>query len=798
MRKFLIALIIFLSLIFLVALFLPRVINLDQYKPALISMVEKRINGKVNMSHIELTILDGLGARLHEFEILNTDRFNNSPFLRAKRLEMKVGVLPLLAGKINAKLIIEAPQILLEKDREGVFSFKELIKGPESTVSPKESLPPSEILPATNRFSITALNVKNGRVAYIDHTPHTTEPKALILDDFHLKLDNLSLAKPVRFELALGKEESASDGVRLEGKARVDTENRRIDLQDTFLNTGSLILELGGKVDDYRVHPIFDLGFSSNQFDPAQVLSLYSPVANKVPPGLSFSGLSSLKGSIYGGLGNLLIKSRIECSENTINYGKIFKKAKGVPANFALSLMMSKGSIIVNEMELNLVTLRLKGTGSVNNLRDPKIDLRAATNGIELKGWEGMFPFLKLSKLTGSVKLDIAAEIGIKEEEKLSCKGNIFLNEIGASVPWLAQDIEGLNGELGFSSDSVFSQALSLKLGNSDINLDFEVNDFENPVVSFDLSSGRLDLDELLPKSLGKEIGGEREAPPETKSSKGMDLLDRAEVRGKMRVGQGKFRNLSFENLFLTLMKSKKLVNLSNLSFDLYEGTYQGTGKLDMGEQEPTYIFQSQMHEVKIHEMLSLFPSLEGLISGFLSAELSLSGKGVNFESFSKSLSGTGKISLSGGMISNISLEKSLSNLSRLKGWKNESDGTHFDTLESQVAISEGRVNASDLKLNTSDMSVIANGYFDRNRRLNYQAQAVLSRQLSQRLEGGNGGEFFKDESDRIIIPFRLEGTVDDPGFSLNREDLEKGKKERALRKTEEELNRAINKDLNQ
>lgn len=149
------------------------------------------------------------------------------------------------------------------------------------------------------------------------------------------------------------------------------------------------------------------------------------------------------------------------------------------------------------------------------------------------------------------------------------------------------------------------------------------------------------------------------------------------------------------------------------------------------------------------------------------------------------------------GRISSLSLERSLSVLSKLEGWESSSTSTNFQALEGQVNISEGRVNTSELKLSTADLTITASGYFDRNRQVDYQAQAVLSRRLSQSLERGSGGEFFKDEGERIVIPFRLKGTIDSPGFSLDREVLEKGQKEWALRKTEAELNKAINKDLN-
>lgn len=795
LRKFLIALTIFLFLVFLVAFILPRVIDLDKYKPTLISMVEERINGKVNLRHIELTILDGLGARLHDFEVLNADRFDNSPFLRVRQLEVKIGLLPLLAGKINSKLILEAPQILLEKDREGIFSFKELIREPGNIPNPPKakSLPSSGVLPWIDRFSVSALSIKNGKITYIDHATQSPKPRTLTFEDLHLKVENLSLGKPIRFELAFREETFASERIRLEGKVRVDAEHNQVELLTTYLTTGDLELELGGKVDDYKVHPILELSISSNRFTLARLLSIYPPVARRIPPELSISGLSSLKGSINGDLDNLLIKGNIDCNKNTINYGDTFRKSEGVLANLALSLLIEKGSLRINELELNLNGLKLKGSGSMANLRDPKIDLKAATNEVELKGWEGIFPSSGLSRLAGGLRLEGAVEGSIKDRKGLSFKGRLLLNEVGASVPWLAQDVEGLNGELKFSSDSAIGKDVSLKLGNSDVNLDFELSDFENPKISFDLISKQLNMDEFLPKSLKKKTGGEKGQNPEA----GKILLDRFTVQGNVRVASGKIKRLSFENLSLNLSFKNKLLTFSNLSFDLYGGSYQGTGKLDMGTEEPTYIFQSQLREVKINELLSRFPSLEGIFSGFLSAELSLSGKGISFESFSKSLSGAGKISLSKGRISSLSLEKSLSVLSKLEGWEGSSTSTEFQALEGQVSISEERVNTSGLRLRTGDMTVAASGYFDRNRQINYQAQAVLSRRLSQSLERSLGGEFFKDEGERIVIPFHLGGTIDSPEFSLNHKVLEKGRREWALRKTEAELNRVINKELN-
>lgn len=791
LRKLLIVLSIFLFLFFLLGFVLPRVIELDKYRPALIARGEERINGRVNLKHIELTILSGLGAVLQDIEVLNSDRFGGSPFMRVKQLEIKVRLLPLLVGRISAELIFEAPQILLEKNKEGIFSFRELIRKPTSEAEPS---PADKAFSCIDRLSISALRIEDGKITYINHSTHPPEGKVLALKDLELKAEELALNKPIPFELALREGTSNSDRIKLAGKVRVDPDHSRIDFLPAHLTTGDLILELAGEINDFRSNPNLELSISSNRFPPERLLSLYSPIARKIPPKLSLSGLSSIKGTVTGGINDLLIKSNIDCNENTINYGDIFRKSEGVPADLALSLLIRKGLLGINELRLNLNGLKLRGSGSVDNLQDPKIELKVATDQVELKGWEEVFPSLGLSKLSGRLRLEGVAEGKLRERKGFSFKGKLLLNEVGASIPWLAQEVERLNGKLNFSPDSVTAKNMSLKLGNSDIILDFELSNFDNPKVSFDLRSNQLDLDELIEssekKAKIKEGGG-----PEAKQ--GEDLLDRFTVQGKIRVTRGKVKGLSFENLFLSLSLKKKLLNLSDLIFDLYGGACRGGGKLDMGAEETTYIFQSQLREVKINELLSQLTSLKNLFNGSLSTELSLSGKGITYDSLGNSLSGGGKVSLSKGRISSLSLEKSLSALSKLEGWEGSSNGTDFQTLEGQVSIGEGKVNTSELRLNATDLTVTARGYFDRKRQVNYQAQAVLSRGLSQSLERSSGGNFFKDEGERIVIPFHLKGIIDSPKFSLDQEMLEKGQKEWALRKTEAELNKAINKDLN-
>jgi AsmA protein len=791
LRKLLIVLSIFLSLFFLLGFILPRVIELDKYKPALIARGEERINGRVNLKHIELTILNGLGAIFQDIEVLNSDRFGGSPFMRVKQLEVKVRLLPLLAGRISTELIFEAPQILLEKDKEGIFSLRELIRKPSSEAEPKSA---NKAASWIDRFSISSLRIEEGKVTYINHSIRTPEAKVLTLEDLELKVEELALNTPIPFELAFREGTSTSDRIEFAGKVKVDPDYSRIDFLPTQLTTGDLILEIAGEINDFRSNLNLELSISSNRFNPDRLLSLYSPIARKIPPKLSLSGLSSLKGTVTGGIDDLLIKSNIDCSENTINYGDIFRKSEGVPADLALSLLIQKGLLGINELRLKLNGLKLRGSGSVDNLPDPKIELKVATEQVELKGWEEVFPSLGLSQLSGRLRLEGVAEGKLKERKGLSFKGGLFLNEVGASVPWLAQEVESLNGKLNFSPDSVTAKNMSLKLGNSDITLDFELSNFDNPKVSFDLSSNQLDFDKLI-ESSEKEEKVKEGGGPEAKQ--GEDLLDRFTVQGKIRVARGKVKELNFENLFLSLSLKKKLLDLSDLIFDLYGGSYRGVGKLDMGAEETTYIFQSQLKEVKINELLSQLTSLENLFNGSLSAELSLSGKGITYGSLGNSLSGGGKVSLSKGRISSLSLEKSLSDLSKLEGWEGSSNGTDFQALEGQISIGEGKVNTSELRLSTAELTVTARGYFDRKRQVNFQAQAVLSRKLSQSLEMSSGGNFFKDEGERIVIPFHLKGTIDSPKFNLDQEMLEKGQKEWALRKTEAELNKAINIDLN-
>ncbi|MGE5517346.1 MAG: AsmA family protein [Bacteroidota bacterium] len=88
--------------------------------------------------------------------------------VRIERVEAEVALLPLLKREIRIlRLVVSAPDILLETDRAGVGNWSFPAAQAQAAAAAPPSVAPAGGVPAT-RFSLREVKIKNGRIAYRD------------------------------------------------------------------------------------------------------------------------------------------------------------------------------------------------------------------------------------------------------------------------------------------------------------------------------------------------------------------------------------------------------------------------------------------------------------------------------------------------------------------------------------------------------------------------------------------------------------------------------------------------------
>src|SRR5688500_6787643 len=116
MRKALIWTFGILGTLVLGLLILPFVINLNQFKPQIQSAVVEKVNAKIDFTSARLTILTGLGLKLENVVIENTDpTFAGTNLFTVNEVLFRTELMPLLKKQFVGEVRIDSPNIHMVK-----------------------------------------------------------------------------------------------------------------------------------------------------------------------------------------------------------------------------------------------------------------------------------------------------------------------------------------------------------------------------------------------------------------------------------------------------------------------------------------------------------------------------------------------------------------------------------------------------------------------------------------------------------------------------------------------------------
>src|SRR5580700_2468473 len=101
-------------LLLLAVLILPMLVNVNQYRPTIESMMGSALGRKVDIGNISLSVLSG-GVSVQDLTIADDPAFSAAPFLKAKAVTIGVEMMPLIFSRALhvTAFTIEEPEVTL-------------------------------------------------------------------------------------------------------------------------------------------------------------------------------------------------------------------------------------------------------------------------------------------------------------------------------------------------------------------------------------------------------------------------------------------------------------------------------------------------------------------------------------------------------------------------------------------------------------------------------------------------------------------------------------------------------------
>jgi AsmA protein len=204
---------IVIAALIVIAVALPFLIDVNTFRPQIESQLTEALGRKVTVGNLKLSILSG-GVGADDIAIADDPSFANTPFIRAKALNVGVELMPLIFSKQLhvTELSLTEPQVTLLRAPSGRWNYSTL--GGNAASKPATPATSSEANSFQQNLSVAKLTIKDGRVSIAE----TKAPaKAHVYDKVNIEVKNFSFAS--QFPFTLSAELPGGGTLKLDGTA---------------------------------------------------------------------------------------------------------------------------------------------------------------------------------------------------------------------------------------------------------------------------------------------------------------------------------------------------------------------------------------------------------------------------------------------------------------------------------------------------------------------------------------------------------------------------------------------------
>lgn len=712
----------------------------NAYKPQIIQAVKDSKQRTLKLDgDIKLYFFPSIGVSLRKVSL--SEFQSEQEFVSVESASVSLKLLPLLAKQLVVdEVAVSGVKAQLIKYKNGKTNLDDLLGKQDAPAAPAPA--PANATGAPMQFDIASVQLDKTDLSYRDEVSGADYS----VQDLSLKTGRIANGTPTRIDFAAHIQ---SNKPKLDIAAQIKT-TLTFDLEKNLFQVQGLDLQANGKALD-----ITDLLVKASGDASAQ------PATQEITLKKFALSASGMKG-----------KDKFEAKLNAPDLNLTKDRFTGGDITLNAKLDGALGNIVA--------ALSLPGIeGNASSFKVNAFSLVA-----EVKQPEQAFKLKLTSQVTGSIEAQQFNLSGLK----------LALDATGDKLPGknISSELKGsIQADLGRQS---IQANLAGGLLQSQIKAKLAVNNFNVPMIRYDLEVDQFDADPYLPKKTAdtKDQNKSQKAEPE----KPFDLsaLKTLNVEGSVRIGSLKAANIKAAQLRVDVKAHNGLVNIAPLSARMYQGSIDG--KASVNAQTYSFAINEKLTGIDTAPLLKDAADLE-LVEGRGNIVLDLTAQGNTVGGLKKALNGKVAVDLANGAITGINLTKLVQGIQNLgKDTKmqtlgvDKSEKTPFSEFKATFKIHNGVAHNDDLAVKSTVLRVAGKGDIDIGHdNLDYNAKAIFAK-----TEGGK----------TATLPVNISGAFDDLKFKVDysaliadvaRQKLDEKKeqvKEEAKAKLQDELKKGL------
>ncbi len=563
----------------IIILLIPTIVSSDMVKNKIINNLEASLGRKVQIDDINMSWSSGFDIK--NIHIKEREGLQGDTFIKVNRILCDIDFFPLISKQIRINnLIIDSPEIVLQKGKEGVFSYEDISKPAEPMPAPEIvekpvpeiSRKPVEkpkytplVIPAFLFDTKIKAKISNGKFTFIDHQLQ----EKTIIRDLNITLNIDSLNKPIEFNSSFDietKGEIEHADISLNLSLAKDGEINLRNAKGTFnMKTGFAQIAADFDMTRFMGEGGIGLDFSMN-VDLGKLTNKLAGILG-LPEGMQIEGIIYSKVKAEGQLEKVIgIDGNTEITNLNITGGPLGNNPIRQPSikliqNAGIDISNDKITVHKISIETNFAELFL--AGMVTDLKNTRnLDFKIFLNLDITKLMSeigGLLP--EDIEVAGSVQSNIKLKI---RQSRLEVEGTTDLRNLlvkmGAVGPIKEPEIQIIyNVKYNLQNSNLELNNLSVKTSFAEIKSSGTLNknkEFElNMLLAIDIEGLTQNLQSIVSLPQGLNVNGKIAADINASGAVKKELkLSGTTILHNINAAGGPLKNNRISNLDLKLI----------------------------------------------------------------------------------------------------------------------------------------------------------------------------------------------------------------------------------------------------
>jgi AsmA family len=704
---------------------IPLFVDVDQYRPTIVSQANQRINGQLELGHLNLSLWGAI--KIHADSIKVSVNGFPGAMLDTKQFHLEIPFLSVLSGAPQVIAVLDSPKISVVKEASGKMNVMELIKTVPAAPTATPAAPgaaPAKTSMVTDKLpaQVSAASAKEAaKKPAGGKAVNNTVPKAESAAPAVPSAPAAPVAATAPAAPAKPAEPMKVPALVAGAKLGLRITNGDLNYTDKLAKAEYQVIGLDVDARNLGLGSTMNLTIKAPVKGSSPTMSFEGPIeaVAEITPVLVNGVVKAAKGDVDFDATKLKVEMK----------GGVFHKTDSMPLTAKAQFDGNDKETVIKQLDLDFADMKIRGKGRV--AREPmaaKVEINS--DPLNLAKVETFVPMAAAYGLKGTANLNVNVDW---KPEALHANGDLQVTQGSVFMKEMLKAPLDFQIKAGFSENSFTLVKAALSGPDSELELTGNVKNFLAPQFSFALNGKSFNVDKTLvlpaagaakPKTasvlrLVDEAVAAEGAKPAADVNPMLELAKNPMILGAggtvtAQLGRLTAYGANFDQINVRAQMQALKIGLQEASLKTFGGSIKSTGEFDLKNPGLLYHSVGTVSGISAKEAFTTyFPKFANTLEGTVDASWNVSGGAFPAATRIRSIKGGAKLVARDGAVKSVdfqgSINSALANVPFLHG-KSVHVDNGFKTLSCEIKFDNGTIKADPFEAQPRGQGFVLKG----------------------------------------------------------------------------------------